>query len=356
MAKTRQVTKTTADVPKNLDKTLTLNGTAYNVNAVEASWVENKLTINKIDLEGNIDTKKSVEFNGSEGKSLDVVPAEGGKFSGPIRVPDTSDFSDEAVINYKDIKEVVLDDILNKNTIYKYAYKAENDPDNLSIPTTEGTINGISVVVGTQADVSHFSAENANTKRLTHYLYISLDTGAIFYGTSDSSEAKKLAEIAEIAEIAGSSYLLVDEQDSTKYFTWNDLNTKVNEIIQQINVNSTHIGSAQAIITELDQWVSEIIEGDISVGKADYATEAGYADTAFNLKNDTGGACTGNDLYGLCVDGHVPAIKAKQDDTGYTIKNGYYRSNFNTNEINYIHISSSYEPTNPKNGDIWIKY
>lgn len=60
------------------------------------------------------------------------------------------------------------------------------------------------------------------------------------------------------------------------------------------------------------------------------------------------------------VQAEADHLNAKLNEASLSIKNSYYRSNFNTAEENQIFISAAsdknYSPTSPKAGDIWIKY
>ena len=71
MAKKRSVEQLANIEAMELDKTLVIDGNVYNINAVEADTakkVNNKLTINEIDFDGNI--VPAVEFDGSEDKEI----------------------------------------------------------------------------------------------------------------------------------------------------------------------------------------------------------------------------------------------------------------------------------------------
>jgi hypothetical protein len=182
---------------KDLKNTIKFNDETeeYNINAVKANHVANKLTIKSMGLSGN-ELANPVEFDGDEPKSISVVPANGGKFIGPIRVPvaqyaqsggnlkQDGSFVDDAVVNYKDLKDKVLRQVINNSVLYNYANGAI-DP-----AISEGQFNSISVVQG-NSSVDDFAKENYAEKYLSAYIFLNT-TGdespetQIYFGTADS--------------------------------------------------------------------------------------------------------------------------------------------------------------------------
>lgn len=198
---------------EKLTNTINIDGTDYEVTATEAASVANALKVKKATLGGGISANAIVEFDGSEAKTLEIMAPTGGKFSGPVRVPDATDISsgnsnystangdfvDDAVLNYKDIKTKLLDKLLNTQVLYQW------DGTKLD-PIVNGSVNGISLITGTEqkliSGTNSFAQMNYIYKYISAYLYICTDTANIYYGSKDSVEAKKLATKAENAENA----------------------------------------------------------------------------------------------------------------------------------------------------------
>ena len=138
-----------------LKNTLNINGEDYEITAKEASKVTNSLTINRAPYT-NTAASPVVEFDGSESQSIELVTAAGGKFKGHIRVPsadtnidnkdnlsaDKKDFKCDAVLNYGDIRNKVLSQLINNSALYKWSDTGEAF---IAINTATGSINGISV-------------------------------------------------------------------------------------------------------------------------------------------------------------------------------------------------------------------
>lgn len=87
---------------RQLDKILQVNDDTYEVNAVyadEAGKVHNPLVIKKQTGWADTDTETALtnpdgEYNGYKQENINIVPAEGGYFTGPIHVKNASDFDD----------------------------------------------------------------------------------------------------------------------------------------------------------------------------------------------------------------------------------------------------------------------
>lgn len=189
-----------------LEKTLQVDGQTYNINAVQADKVVNPLNIYKSNL--NKKATKLIEFDGSAAKNIELVPASGGSFAGRITVPPVSDTTlksdGETVLNYNDIVGKVVDRLLNTSAMATW------DNNELTFTAAETpAVHGICVVLGNESDVSSFAESNnknwtdatsetppsLTTKWLPNYLYICRDSGDIYLGSADSTEAKLLSDI-----------------------------------------------------------------------------------------------------------------------------------------------------------------
>jgi hypothetical protein len=179
-----------------LEKTLKVDGQEYNINAVQADKVANKLTLKPMNLDGTVSAEGSGKwtiFDGSSAQSLNIVPAAGGQFEGKIRVPDLATaVNDKDVLNYKDIVSKVVDRLLNTSAMATWT------GNELSFTDTETpAVHGICVVLGNESDVASFANQNHISKWIPNYLYICKDTGNIFLGKAESTEINLLSGITK---------------------------------------------------------------------------------------------------------------------------------------------------------------
>ncbi|MBR6640589.1 MAG: hypothetical protein IKL08_00120, partial [Clostridia bacterium] len=181
---------------KKLDSIINVDGVPYEVAAVEANRVKNTLKINKVNLadkEESPSITTEIVFDGSTPETLDLVTAKGGRFRGRIAVPaDTrKDIDAEAVLNYGDIKNVILSNIKNNAIVYDWNGMSINGAFN-------NAINSISIVQGLETNADGFASFNNYRYQnglhcLPTYLYIGTGENKVYYGTADSDTAKLLA-------------------------------------------------------------------------------------------------------------------------------------------------------------------
>jgi hypothetical protein len=287
---------------KILQNTLVIDDDIYEVNAVEASRVQAslKITLATTDPNGesNGESNDDIEFNGSEAKEVSIVPASGGVFTGPIKVPDATDLSSidgKAVVNYGDLS------ILTTNLRGAGWYKWENN--NFEQVTEDNVAKHLGIVreSGENDTIGAFVAYNNEYNRLPVFLYIDRG-GDLYLGAHGESSAIKLAQAKQLFD--------ADKKNSYDYNTINNLLTAVQTL------NGTSSGHAD----RLDDLESILDENNSNIVKE--------------------------------------ATKATNDSDDKEIRTNYYRSASSTNRINSIHITttSSPVPTNAQIGDIWIKY
>lgn len=206
MAKRKQVEVISDPPALDLEPTLVVDGTTYNINANSAKKLENSVTIKS--------TTETVEFNGDEAKSINVMSPDGGEFKGPITVPNHKLESNETfgatdVLNYTETVNVLLKNINNSTVVYKW------EENKLELDTTTNSINSISIVEGKEADVDEFAKRNyANYHNYLDYLknnneqpditynpecfympvyfYIGNEDNSVYYGTAISTTANLL--------------------------------------------------------------------------------------------------------------------------------------------------------------------
>lgn len=186
---------------KELDKVLDVGGELFNINAVRATQVDNKLVIKESGSEP--DTYSEVEFNGSQAQEVAVVSADkGGYFNKPIGVPDTAveDITVEndgnTVLNYKAVSELIP--LLTGSGWYTW-----EDSSLTALVNSQGITQHFGIVVGSKNDVASFTSLNFKNatdeitwNKLPRFLYICTDNGTLFYGETDSTTPIQLAHDA----------------------------------------------------------------------------------------------------------------------------------------------------------------
>lgn len=314
MAKKRTIPAT--DVKRDLEKTLKVDDITYNINAVHSDTseqakaadeaksalkVEKKLTINSKVLDATTDEVKTetLEFDGEIAQSIDIVPASGGKFSGPVRVVDQDNLEDlnlETVVNYGDLSK-----ILQKFTGAGW-YNWEDNV--FTIVTKQNKNQYLGVVVGEDKAFTNtktgFAIKNYENGYLPLYLYIAKDTGNLYYGFNHKAAADRF----EYSQLATNAFVLKSEKNNKNY------------TVESLTDEFSRLSSA---LNELDQKTAK-------------------NDDVKSLRTELNKITSGDTLVS----------KATKDSSGNIITN-YYQKKI---------IISQYAPTTSDgvDGDIWIKY
>lgn len=196
MSKTKQTTKTTE--PRELAKTLTVDGQSYNINAKKAEELEKSITFTSKKYNGQ---EANIEYNGAEEVTIPIVPATGGIFDGPVKVPDTNlaTAPSGTILNYGDISKL-LPELTGSGW---YTWK-----NNIFTAVTKENVNQhLGVVIGSEETLNTpntgFAAKNYAAKYLPMYLYICLDTGNIYYGESAINTTTRLATNSTVLKVDG---------------------------------------------------------------------------------------------------------------------------------------------------------
>lgn len=330
MAKTK---RTVMDTPVDLDNTVKIDDTTYNINAVnadrsksadtaasadiagtakqlttanvgdiatpvyfksgvpvecaslEATKVKNALTIH----EHYYDKEVEKSFTGEDNQTIEIVPATGGKFTGNIYTNNVTEIKDESVLNYSDIKNKVLTNLLNNSVLYTWngseVVSNENGSD----------IKNVCIVTGESANVNSFAEFNDNSNTFPAYIYVATD-GKIYFGTYDSSTPSGVEVSAENA-------------------------IKANQLTEE-----------RKLKVDLEATTDSFFNGtaDVTLG------------VSGKLAPANGG--TGKDSLDKVTVGVAKSVLTKVMTSGSS-----------TDENSAIIISSS-NPSGGKNGDIWIKY
>lgn len=359
---------------KELDKVIEIGGEDYNVNAVKADYVKNSLKINKANLASDGSTKLA-EFNGKSEVSINLVPTDGGKFRGPIRVHNAGaeltdnknkhtsgefagEFFEDAVLNYHDIKDVVLANIKNNTIVYNWSGTTlTNDP------TFDNAINSISIVQGPEAQASTFATFNnsryneylaeieksgkSSIKYLPTYLYVGTTENKVYYGTADSTTAKLLAinsagNVAEAVKLATPRKITVNLNKvpaGTPEVTFNgtsDIKPRVTGVLDPVN-GGTGASNLNSVTVGYAHQLQDASDSTVIAGASDVIDN-------YNSINDI--------IFGVTT-------VAKATTADNAIKLGGQGINYYQKKIT-VNPASSY-PNGPStsdgaDGDIWILY
>ena len=220
-----------AETNIQLEKTLMVDGQTYDINAVQADKVANPLTIYKSNL--NKKATKLVEFDGGAAKSIDIVPASGGSFAGRITVPPVSDATlksdGDTVLNYNDIVNKVVDNLLNTSAMATW----EGNQLSFTDPN-KASVYGICVIKGLEEYLVEFAStnklnyENATSENppkleprwIPNYLYICTDTGNIYLGSCNTTDVTALAKDKNLqieptsVDIGGNRWILAEPNEN----------------------------------------------------------------------------------------------------------------------------------------------
>lgn len=185
-----------------LDKVIKIGEEDYNINAVNASTADalnSKLTLKRVNLTDKLESVVT-EFNGADDKTVLIVPASGGRFSGRITVRSASSdiwTSDgETVLNYNDIVNTVLTQLKKTSVLYTWDGKLNG------VTPDAATIQSISVITGPDDQKNALAQHIYDEKPIAAYIYISNDDGnrgKIYFGTSESNTVNGVEVSAENA-------------------------------------------------------------------------------------------------------------------------------------------------------------
>jgi hypothetical protein len=349
----------------NLATTITVNGDTYIVNAETANQVVNSLIINKIDIEGNtisVDAENgSVSFNGSSAKSLNIVPSEGGKFTGPVHIgantESNTEFPDEAILNYADIKGVLLNNLFNNSV----AYCCNNDG-TISPNVSDKSLDSLSIIYGNETGLKAFADKNKENKEIPAYIFIctEIDSGAttasnnIYFGTYEN-EPTRLATNSELADKA-------KKLESTSTFITNlaydaavafDGEKKDKDVVLGVT-GTLSVANGGTGETSLD---------DVLVGKAKTLNTSRNIQT--NLASTSAASFNGS---AAITPGVTGTLGVANGGTGQTSLSSVTVGKSNATKITFKSSAdapaatiypaitiSSVQPVKPNEGDIWIQ-
>lgn len=223
-----------------LEKYIEVNKIKYDVDAVSATQVDNSLTIIEKKSKNEDKTKS---FNGSAGVQIDIVPAAGGHFSGPITV-ENSELSSETdgntVLNYRTISTLI------ENFTGAGWYSWSNNKFN-TVTSTNGVPQHFGIVVGEEKEVQNFVTTNFNKKHLPKYIYLCHNTGNLYYGSSTNDQYTSLSSNPSKLDI-----YLDDSHRDGRYLIQGD---KIENDNYGINLKNSDIIGVNGI------WFNDITDG-----------------------------------------------------------------------------------------------
>lgn len=341
--KTKQAAAINEPEILELDKTIKVDGQTYNVNAVKATQVDNKLKM-------NLSNGEAVEFDGSTEKAVDIMTPAGGAFTGPVTVENhTAAISDKDVLNYSEITNTVLAQLINNSILYNW------DGNALVPAIDEAQLNSISIVQG-NGNIEDFAKDNCDNKYLSAYLFLNTvnNETQIFFGTSDSNTPIPLvtgssAMAAEAGKLSTPRTITVKlgSTNSARFDGSADVEAGVSGILPVTKggtgtdaLTKIIVGKANALIDASDN--SKVATAtDVMANRVDINNITTNVNKIIN--GETKVASAGN------------ADKATSDAYGSNIRTSYYRSASNSINANTITISTS-APSGGNDGDIWIVY
>lgn len=386
---------------KELKNTLVISGEEYNINAKKAEEAKeashavetdhaveadhanasdiateaetaNKLAktlkITKVNLGNTVD----VDFNGESDKTIKIVPADGGRFTGRITTATDKVSRDiiardpETVLNSAHIKTYIVDELIRKSVKCSWngseLVAEATDASNASIPS-------ICIVTGDSTAANGFALynnqnyinrnEEGRPPFLSAFIYVSTDdgnNGNIYFGTCDSDHVAGVQVSADKANYAVSSGTAEQLAQSSKFVVnlsddFADKETEFNgtqdDVVLGIRgtLSPAHGGTGQTDLANVTVGKAAVLSG---VDPLNNLREISAAEVYDKFANADGVARNMKEL----LDGvkGLPKI------------NTYMSFNTGSNPVLYSVKTSVILSTNAPhetdgiNGDIWIQY
>jgi hypothetical protein len=332
---------------KELTTTINVDGEEYNVNAVTANSVNNALTITKCMLT----TTSTETFDGSESKTIEVVPAKGGTFGGKIRVPKNLDaIQDTDVLNYSDIKTKIVNELLNNALLGTWQ---NGKLQGIEVESTTGTnLKSICIITGNDADKNTFAVKNYNDKKLSAFIYVSTDTankGRIYFGTAESSAVAAVSVSAENAVNADKAGQLKNSCNITT-------NLASSSSASFNGTQSTLKPGVEGILPIANGGTGTNSLSNITVGAA--AKLANGQNIRTKLNSSRTASFDGTKAITPGVEGILPVTNGGTGQSNLANVTVGKASSADKLKVsgNYVNFYASRSaPTSPVNGDIWIQ-
>lgn len=206
---------------KDLYNILKVGDDVYNINAVHsdaAAKVDNQLEIKKSITGG----EESITFDGTDYKSVSIVPSEGGTFTGPVEVKTlaelglSEDEADPYIINLGEIKQRLYELTGCPGFIWDgEKLDAELNSDN--------QIQKISIVIGSAENYVSFLEQNPPP---TFFLYFCNNSGKMYLGLAEN----------EYVELGTTTLRIVDAENSAIGFDAKDIAEQIERITRNYEI------------------------------------------------------------------------------------------------------------------------
>lgn len=181
---------------ENLKNTINIEGTEYNINAVNALYSGEADHAGLSDLATTAEKTQAAltlirslkastpsdTFNGKEAKTVRYVPADGGRFTGPVYIPTVadSDLANDSIINSGQVNDRIVN--LTGAPLYSWsASRASNFMEDAN------TVQKLSTVIGTSTDFEKFKKLLLDGSRGIRFEFRSNDTYCHVYGLDTGS-------------------------------------------------------------------------------------------------------------------------------------------------------------------------
>lgn len=346
---------------RELDKTLQVDGKAYNINAKTADVsgrVVNKLVVKKTNLTGETSENSSIAFDGSSDKELVIVSADGGGFRGRVTVPDFTNqkMDPKAVLNSSDIKKFIVDELEKTSVLCTW------DGESLVGGGDGSSIKSISIITGPDSKVNALAQKIYDTGSISAYIYISNDNeklGNIYFGTCDSNTVAGVrvsAENAITAEKLKNSQTFIANLASYDAGSFNgtaavSLGIKSDSILPKANggtgannLDNVTVGKAKQLATS-----RKILVALNSPNAAKFDGTKNITPGIDGVLQASNGGTGASKLDDVTVGKAKSMAIYTKSDSGISKDPSYTSAKI---------ILSTYAPadTEGANGDIWIKY
>lgn len=353
-----------------LDKTLTVDGITYNINAVNAETadkVQKAITFIKslLPTTEGVKSTETIIFDGSEAREIGFVPSSGGEFTGAVYIPskdENSTINDREVVNYGDLKNIVVADALeqlqNSSVLYSW------DGTNLEGSNENPEINTVCIVTGKEEHLDELTTWLANNKKFYAYFYIATDTEStdedgdricnIYFGTLTSGvyKVKVNAETADTLTVARKIGVDLASNQPGEFDGSADVNIGVSGILSvehggtgKANLDEVEVGSAKKLATTQKLYVdlNTYSTGTSFDGSSENPTAIGVSGVLPENRGGTGVISLSNATVG--------------NADGLTVYSSTEKGKTAKYSVNSKIIVSANAPTisDGNNGDIWIQ-
>lgn len=344
MAKAKK-TSTSTTTNTNLQNTLQINGETYNITATTADIANKvKATLTITQKKANSDDDEITEFNGETSVNVSVVPADGGKFSGPISVPnidDSQEYSGSEVINKTDTENLINKIVAALKGLPNHIF--EDGQLSPELDAESGSYKALKIITAEAAgDYKEFEALSESNEY--PYIFICKSTGDIWLKSAEQPSVNITEKIKNQVKdsLIGDAPDGVDVEQFTLSFLYNEFKGLQNSL----TANNTELKNLKDLINTIDSKIANLLgkTSDSSSSMTIYGTRKYAQELSNNLSNAITEITNGTTTVGLSTTSNQSNTIKVQTADG---KTKYYST---------IYFGST-TPVNTlgKDGDIYIK-